>query len=205
MRDLLTGGALHRRPPGAWLCAGLLMLGGFGLVGCAPEEGARFNATAPVANARIAPRPGVSPRGAPVAIAQLEGAPDELLQRFGRETNAAAAARDVVNVEPGAAAYLARGYLAAYPAEGGTIVVCILDLYDKGRRRVQRLEDFIVVKGAAANPWAVVDAGALAALAGRTAGSLAAALTNTPEAIAGAGKSAVVAMDPEDEAPRTLR
>jgi hypothetical protein len=175
---------------------------GVGLSGCV-EEVANVSASAsPTASARLAARPGVSPRGAPVAFASLEGAPDSVLSRFTRATQAAAESRDVAAVAPREAAYLARGYLTGYAVDGGVVIAAVWDIYDKGRRRVQRLEDYVVVKGAAADPWSVADDQTLAALAARSTDDLAATLTNMPEAIAAATRGPVVATDLPDETPK---
>ncbi len=172
------------------------------LGGCV-EDVAAVSAAAqqPSAGARMAARPGVSPRGAPLAFASLEGAPDSVLSRFTQATQAAATSRDIAAVDPAVAAYLARGYLTAYPVEGGTVIASVWDLYDKGRRRVQRLEDYIVVKGASADPWSLADDRALASLAARATDNLAAALTNTPEAIAASPRGPAVAMDDTSPEP----
>ena len=165
------------------------------LAGCV-DEMSNVNASAPTGSPRLAAVPGVSPRGAPLAFVNVEGAPDAIVARFSRETNAAAAGRDVAVVELSSAAYLARGYLAAYPSANGAVVMCVWDIFDRERRRVRRLDDYVIAPGAAADPWSLVDDRTLAALAARSAENLAATLTNTPEAIAASGKNAVVAMDP---------
>ncbi|MCB1534743.1 MAG: hypothetical protein KDJ44_08455, partial [Rhodoblastus sp.] len=59
-------------------------------------------------------------------------------------------------------------------------------LFDRSKKRIARLADEMPLKGATADPWALADDSALAALAARTASDLADALTNTPEAVAGA-------------------
>ena len=57
-------------------------------------------------------------------------------------------------------------------------------MFDGQKRRLQRLEDALILKGSAQDPWALVDDRALTAIAGRSAQDMAALLTNTPEAIA---------------------
>ena len=54
------------------------------------------------------------------------------------------------------------------------------------KAEIARLTDEASVKGGAADPWTAADDATLAALAARSAGDLADALTNTPEAVAGA-------------------
>ena len=50
-----------------------------------------------------------------------------------------------------------RGYLAAQTVENGTSLTYVWDVFDRSRRRIQRSEDAILLAGAAANPWSVVD------------------------------------------------
>ncbi len=64
------------------------------------------------------------------------------------------------------------------------------DIYDRSNHRAQRLNDEIALKGAAADPWSLVDGAALSALASRSARELAAYLSNTPEALAAAATAA---------------
>jgi hypothetical protein len=173
------------------------------LAGCV-DEMSSVNASAPTGSPRLAAVPGVSPRGAPLAFVNIEGAPDAILARFSREANAAAAGRDIAVVEQEAAAYLARGYLAAYPSSNGAVVMCVWDIFDRERRRVRRLDDYVTAPGASADPWSLVDDRTIAALAARSMENLAATLTNTPEAIGASGKSAVVAMDPPSASPAPM-
>jgi hypothetical protein len=169
-----------------WLaCALVLGLCASGLAGCTETIGSAQTNVAPPT--QIAARPGVSPRGASFAVASVDGAPTALTQRFSTELQAAAAARNVTISPPESARYLARIYLNAFPVEGGAAVAIVSDVFDSARRRQQRVEDAIIVKGAAADPWSLVDERSLAAAAGRSAETIAAFLTNTPEAIAAAG------------------
>ena len=93
--------------------------------------------------------------------------------------------REMALVDAGAASYLVRGYLSAWPVEGGTSIGYVWDVFDKARNRIRRTEDAIVVKGSSDDPWSLVTDQALASLAARSADDLAAVLTHTPEAIAG--------------------
>lgn len=143
-------------------------------------------------------RPGVSPRGASVAIASLEGAPDEVIARFREKFASASEARDIALVEPeGAPQYRLRGYLTATPGQNGGRIAYVWDIFDRQGQRAQRLTDeAIVVPGA--DPWAALDEKSSVGLMSRAADNLAAFLTNTPEAIAaaagdGAGLSVVAA------------
>jgi hypothetical protein len=134
----------------------------------------------------MAARPGVSPRGASVAIASIEGAPSTLAQRFVERTRSEAAAMDVTLTDVRNANYLVRGYLSVAPADKGTVVSYVWDVFDSRRARVQRVEDAVGVKGSGSDPWSGVDDKALADLAVKSATDLAAVLSNMPEAVAAA-------------------
>lgn len=181
------------------------------LAGCVDTAGQARIDPAPTPNT-IARRPGVSPHGATVALASLDGAPQSVLDRFQAAFAAAAGAQELATVEPAKAEYLVRGYLNAAPgAAGATRLAFVFDLFDKSKRRIARLEDFTPVRGASADPWALADDAAIQALAARSARDLADALTNTPEAvaaaaIAGAGKAqAAVASVPQSGASVAAR
>lgn len=136
---------------------------------------------------KIARRPGVSPRGATVALASVAGAPQDVNDRFAQAFAQAAATQDMTTVASAKAEYLARVYIDAGAGEAGvTRFSYVIDLFDRSKKRIARLTDDMPVKGATADPWSLADDAALAALAARGAGDLADALTNTPEAVAGA-------------------
>ena len=151
------------------------------------------NAPEQAGGTRIAARPGVSPSGATVAFVDLGGAPVQIGQRFAVTMSQALGARKIASDEPGKANYLVRGHMSAYAIEGGTAVAYVWDIYDSRRRRLQRVEDEVMVKGSGADPWAAVDEKTLASIAGRSADELAAFLTNTPEALAGGASPAAPA------------
>jgi hypothetical protein len=155
--------------------------------GCVDTAGqARVDPSA-AAPSKVARRDGVSPRGATVALAGIDGAPQDVAVRFSSAFREAAAAQDIATTEPKKADYLVRGYLTAYSDDGGTTRLSyVLDMFDKGRRRVQRLTDDMPIKGASSDPWSIISEPAMQTLAQRSAGDLADALTNTPEAVAGA-------------------
>ena len=64
---------------------------------------------------------------------------------------------------------------------------------ERGKARVQRVDDQIAVKGSAADPWTLADDRVLASLASKSADDLAAILSNMPEAVAGGAAMATVA------------
>jgi hypothetical protein len=79
-------------------------------------------------------------------------------------------------------------HLTAYSAAGDTTALAyVCDVFDGKKHRTQRLGDEIILKGAAADPWSLVDGKTIEAIAARGADDLAAFLSNTPEAVAGAG------------------
>ena len=136
------------------------------------------------APANIARREGVSPRGAKVALADVGGAPQAVLDGFAAAFGQTAGAHELATAEPAKADYLVRGYLTAYAAEPGiTRISYVFDLFDKRKQRIQRISDNVGIKGAAADPWSLADDQAVHALADRSAADLADALTNTPEAV----------------------
>ncbi len=131
----------------------------------------------------MARRPGVSPAGATVALASFSGAPQEITDRFTPIFADAARSGDVNFTDPDQANYFVRGYLNAHPEGDATAVSFVLDVFDSKKERTQRVEDEVLVKGQAADPWSLVDDQALAAVAAKSADDLAAVMTNTPEAV----------------------
>jgi hypothetical protein len=142
---------------------------------------------------RVAARPGVSPHGASLAFASIEGPPDAVGARFMQRFTQAAEARDVALAPQETAQYRLRAYLTASPAQGATRLAYVLDVFDRQGRRVQRLTDEAGVKPDA-DPWEAVDERAIALFADRGAEDIAAFLSNTPEAIAAAGGEAGVSV-----------
>ena len=156
------------------------------LCGCldtAVEKGTPAVGAAP--HLRIATRPGVSPHGASLAFASLDGPPQAVSDRFREQFDKAALSRDVALAMPETAQYRLRGYLTASPAQGGTRLAYVLDLYDRQGHRVQRLTEETGLTPDA-SPWDAVDDKSLALLADRGAKDVAAFLSNTPEALAAA-------------------
>jgi hypothetical protein len=145
--------------------------------------------TSPAPGAQIVAS-GYSPRPAAIAITQMEGAPAPLQSQFMAYFNAAAAQQDVALTDSAAARYLVRGYISAFPVDGGARLTCVWDIYDRTNHRAQRLNDEIALRGAAPDPWSLADSAALAALAQRSASELAAFLSNTPEALAATAQNA---------------
>lgn len=130
-------------------------------------------------------REGVSPGGATVAITDIQGVPAGVSANLSRAFEAQARDREIRLTGQKTANYLVRGYMSMSPAEGGATFAFVWDVYDSKKRRAQRIDDSIFVKGATAVPEAIDDA-ALNQIAGKSADDLAAVLTNMPEAVAAA-------------------
>jgi hypothetical protein len=162
------------------------LIGACALSGCADTRSAAVDSE-PTASIRPS---GLSPRPAALAVTQMEGAPGPLQSQFMALFNADIARRDVALTDQASARYLARGYLSAFPVDGGARLTYVWDIYDRTAHRAQRLNDEVALKGAAPDPWSLVDAAALTALAAQSAGELAAYLSNTPEALAQSTPSA---------------
>ena len=56
------------------------------------------------------------------------------------------------------------------------------DVFNAAKQRVQRLSDAVMVHGAGDDPWALASDAVIVNVAARSAGDLAAFLSNTPEA-----------------------
>ena len=167
-------------------CVGLALA----LAGCSETVGQGSLASSAQAVANVMQPSGFSPRPATLAVTQTEGAPNALQSQYMALFNADVAARDVALTDQAGARYLARGYISAFPVDGGARLTYVWDIYDRTNHRAQRLNDEIALKGTAPDPWSLVDTAAIAALAARSASDLAAYLSNTPEAMAAAATGA---------------
>lgn len=174
------------RAGGGRLAFGWTIFSALALSGCVDTAAELGAPRAGAQRQRAIARPGVSPRGAAVILASMEGAPQEVMDRFGQIFARTAESRDIATTTDAAAAYRVRGYLTAYAgAEGTTHLAYVWDVFERNGRRAQRLTDEVAVKGGG-DPWAVLDDRALTEVAARGADELAAFLSNTPEAIAAA-------------------
>jgi hypothetical protein len=200
-----TGRNSHLRADARkWHCRRDFVLNGcfaflsmFMLAGCVDSF---VSAQAPQAPAlepsNIARRPGVSPSGTTVAVASFKGGPDALRAHFMSDFDAAAREQQIIMATPDAADYLVRGYLSATTEGNQTAVTYVIDIFDAKKQRTERIEDEVLINGAAPDPWSVVDDNALAAVAAKSAAGLAAVLTNTPQAISAASQNGNAAPDP---------
>ena len=151
---------------------------------CGCLEAAADLAPSVEAHHQIARREGVNLAQASVAIVSLEGAPAAISARFSQILEREARARDVELVDAASARYLARGYLSAALTEDGASIEYVFDVFTADKRRAQRLNDVIAVKGTGDDPWALAGEAALKSVAAKSADDLAAYLSNTPEAVA---------------------
>jgi hypothetical protein len=195
---------LARRSPLGGIGAALAAFALCGCVDTAVEIGSQRVAGAPQ---RLAARPGVSPHGASLGFATLDGPSEAVSERFREHFDKAAQSRDVALAKPEAAHYRLRAYLTVSPAPSGPRLSYLLDIYDRQGRRVQRLTEEIGVTPEATS-WEALDDKALAVFADRGAEDVAAFLSNTSEAVAAAEKDSGVtvvagqAKAPEEK-PRT--
>lgn len=180
----------------ALICAAALALAG--CIETLPE----IKASAPAQRDQIVRRADVSPGGAPVAFASIEGGSREAIARFAAALRPEIESREIALSEEKGARYVLRGYLDAHPAKDGVAVSFVWDVFDARHVRVRRITDELVVKaGSAQDVWTSLDETALTSVAARSADELAAFLSNTPEAILAAkapgAKTTAQARNPE--------
>jgi hypothetical protein len=168
-----------------WM-TGAALACGIGLGGCVEDSAQAPVAAMPSSSSdNIAPRPGVSPSGATVTVASISGAPGGFDDKFQAMLTAYAKRGGVSIADAGQPNYLVRGYLSAESeGDAATIVSYVLDVFDAGKHRTQRVENEVVLRGTAPDPWSLVNDDVLATVAQKSAADLAAVMTNTPEAIA---------------------
>jgi len=171
------------RRGGAALAAGCALAAAIPLGGCVDVLAPRAPAPEAAATALFVRRPGVSLAGASVAFVSVEGPPAAVSAEFLQSLARAAAAQDIVVVEPRNARYLVRGYLSAYATEDGAAVEFVWDVFNKDRQRAQRVSDILDVRGAGGDPWRIAGETGLGSVAAKSADDLAAFLSNTPEAV----------------------
>jgi hypothetical protein len=178
----------HRAAPlatAALKCLGLCSLSLI-VAGCVETAAQRQPDPQAMPRVNMARRDGVSPRGASVAVADIQGVPAAVSADLANAFEKQARARDINLADAKTANYLVRGYVTPSPAEGGAAFEVVWDVYDSKKRRMQRVDDFIFVKDSPAMPDQI-DPAAVNQIAAKSADDLAAVLTNMPEAIAAAG------------------
>jgi hypothetical protein len=166
-------------PVGAFAAGLMLLFSGATLGGCNDVA-----ADQPKSDARpeFVLRDDANMAGATVAIVSIDGAPTDLSSRFRQSLDQAAAARRIAVAAPAKARYLVRGYLTASTIEGGAEVDVVWDVFTPDKKRAQRLNDEIAVRGSGEDAWAMIDDAALSSVAAKCADDLAAYLSNTREA-----------------------
>ncbi|MEJ0050307.1 MAG: hypothetical protein WDN02_03675 [Methylovirgula sp.] len=175
---------------------------GFGLSGCVEDAAQAPVAAMPSSSDNITPRPGVSPSGATLAVASISGAPGGLDDRFQAMLTAYAKRGGISIADAGQPNYLVRGYLSAdSEGDAATLVSYVLDVFDAGKHRTQRVENEVVLRGTAPDPWSLVNDDVLATVAQKSAADLAAVMTNTPEAIAASTPATAPTQQVADGAP----
>ena len=90
---------------------------------------------------------GLQPPPAALSVTQVEGAPAPLQTQFMAMFDADVAQREVALTDSANARYLARGYISAFPVDGGAKLTYVWDIYDRTNHRAQRLNDEIALEG----------------------------------------------------------
>ena len=167
------------------------------LGGCVAVEATADVAPDAAASREFALREGANLAQASLAIVSVEGAPPAIAADFDRRLAGAARARQLAVVDAVKARYLVRGYLSASPTEDGAEIEYVWDVFTADKRRAQRLNDVIAVKGSGDDPWALAGQAALNSVAAKSADDLAAYLSYTPEAtpVAAAAPASAVALN----------
>jgi hypothetical protein len=143
----------------------------------------------PEVNHRLVRRDDTNPSVVSLGLMSLTGAPEMIEARFRTAFEAEAGQREI-SFTLDKTDYLLRGYLSAYPAETGTAIAVVWDIFDARKKRAQRLEDRTMVKLSPEDPWAALTDEDIRKIASLSAESLVAFLSNTPEA-ENAAKTAV--------------
>jgi len=106
-------------------------------------------------------------RGTTIAFESIEGPPASLVQKFTRDLNAEASAREIAVVPRGGAAlYRIRGYLATGAERDAPSIAWAWDVYDGGQLHTFRLTGAEPTGGRrAAGEWAALDEAALRRIA----------------------------------------
>ncbi len=152
-------------------------------------QSGRLDVRAAIANGQLQ-----SPKGAAMAFASIDGAPETITTRLKQDMASEAATRQITITDPTVARYLVRGYLDAYPTETGTSVHYVWDVFDATKQRMQRLDDaFDLPKSRTDDPWGGVNDEVLAGIASKSTDDLAVLLGKTPEASGEPSKTATLA------------
>lgn len=106
--------------------------------------------------------PRIDAPGVPIAIESIEGAPEAVRSQLASALAAEAAARQIALVpRSDPAQYRVKGYLTAFPAEGGgTTLSFVWDVFDASNKRSRRIEGSSVASsggGGGGDPWSGID------------------------------------------------
>ena len=174
------------------------------LSGCNQQASPQISAGS-ADSAQIAPS-GYSPRPATLAVTSVQGAPSPLQNQFMAYFNA-----DAAKQRRGADRFRRRALSRQGLSLGlsgrwrRAADLCLGHLRPRQSSRAKAGRRDRASRGAADDPWRLVGSQALAALAARSAGDLAAFLSNTPEALAAAPKPAPAAAQPACQRPPPSR
>ena len=105
----------------------------------------------------------------PVAMESLEGLPLAVSARFSAALASEAQAREIAFVDAsGQPRFRLRGFLNAYPSDGGTKVAWVWDVFDARQQRARRVDGVEVLRRADTDPWNAVDDAVLRRIAARS-------------------------------------
>lgn len=155
------------------------------LTGCVENTAA----SPPQAEARQASpgQPGASPSRASVALVSVTGVSETVGDQFKSAFVQNAVQHQIAITESASADYLVRGYLNPHPTPTGTAIELVFDIFDSKKRRAQRLDETIVVQGAAGSP-SLLDENAIRQVAAKSAAAIANFLATAPEAAGDRGR-----------------
>jgi hypothetical protein len=131
-----------------------------GLAACQDTGGGRGGLSAST--------PRIDAPGVPIAIESIEGAPESVKVQLANALASEASARQIALVSRSdPAQYRVKGYLTAFPAEGGgTTLAFVWDVFDASNKRSHRIEgSSIAGAGGGADPWSGVDQATLRQIA----------------------------------------
>ena len=94
----------------------------------------------------------------PVVLVSLEGTPETQIQQLNQFLESHAKQRGIFLVsETAQPRFKLKGYMSAYPVQGGTSINWVWDVYDTRLQRAQRIDGSILVKQTNVDPWDSID------------------------------------------------
>jgi hypothetical protein len=126
--------------------------------------------------------------GVPVALGDVEGAPEAIKARVSAEIATQASARRIEIVEAASQPrYRLKGYLTAYPTEtGDTALSFVWDVLDSSNQRARRVTTTTVASGQGEDPWSKIGETQIAKTASQSMNQVAAFLSASGASGAGA-------------------